>query len=104
MLFWRSFSHWLGGMGILVLILSFIPESKDGSTIHIMRAESTGPQVGKLVSKVKITSRILYLIYLTITVIEFIFLLLGPDKKYRCIRKHTFIIFNCWNWRICRII
>lgn len=81
MLFWRSFSHWLGGMGILVLILSFIPESKDGSTIHIMRAESTGPQVGKLVSKVKITSRILYLIYLTITFIEFIFLLLGPDKN-----------------------
>lgn len=80
-LFWRNFSHWLGGMGILVLILTFIPESEDGSTIHIMRAESTGPQVGKLVSRVKITSRILYLIYLGITVIEFVFLLLGPDKN-----------------------
>lgn len=79
-LFWRSFSHWLGGMGILVLILTFIPESEDGSSIHIMRAESTGPQVGKLVSRVKITSRILYLIYLGITIIEFVFLLLGPDK------------------------
>lgn len=79
-LFWRNFSHWLGGMGILVLILTFIPESEDGSSIHIMRAESTGPQVGKLVSRVKITSRILYLIYLGITVIEFVFLLLGPDK------------------------
>lgn len=80
-LFWRNFSHWLGGMGILVLILTFIPESEDGSTIHIMRAESTGPQVGKLVSRVKITSRILYLIYFGITVIEFVFLLLGPDKN-----------------------
>lgn len=81
MLFWRSFSHWLGGMGILVLILTFIPESKDGSTIHIMRAESTGPQVGKLVSRVKITSRILYLIYLSITIVEFVFLVFGPDNN-----------------------
>lgn len=81
MLFWRSFSHWLGGMGILVLILTFIPESKDGSTIHIMRAESTGPQVGKLVSRIKITSRILYLIYLSITIVEFVFLVFGPDNN-----------------------
>ena len=81
MLFWRAFSHWLGGMGVLVLLLAFIPESKNGSSVHIIRAESTGPQVGKLVSKVKMSSRILYVIYLVLTIIEFIFLLLGPDKE-----------------------
>lgn len=80
MLFWRAFSHWLGGMGVLVLILAFIPESSDGSTVHILRAESTGPQVGKLVSKMRLSSRILYLIYGVLTFVEFIMLLLGPDK------------------------
>ena len=59
-LFWRSFTHWIGGMGVLVFILAIIPESKDGSSMHILRAESPGPQVGKLVSKMRVTSRILY--------------------------------------------
>lgn len=81
MLFWRAFSHWLGGMGVLVLILAFIPESSDGSTVHILRAESTGPQVGKLVSKMRVGSRILYLIYFVLTFLEFIMLLLGPDES-----------------------
>ena len=63
-MFWRSFSHWIGVMGVLVFILAIIPESKDGSAIHILRAESAGPRVGKLVSKMRVTSRILYLIYL----------------------------------------
>ena len=63
MLFWRSFSHWIGGMGVLVFILAIIPESKEGSSMHIIRAESPGPQVGKLVSKTRASSRILYLIY-----------------------------------------
>ena len=76
-LFWRSFSHWIGGMGVLVFILIFIPESNDGSSMHLLRAESPGPQVGKLVSKMKITTRILYLIYLGMTVLEFIVLLFG---------------------------
>lgn len=80
-LFWRSFSHWIGGMGVLVFILAIIPESKDGSTLHIMKAESTGPQVGKLVSKMQVTSRILYLIYLTLTLVQFILLVIGPDEK-----------------------
>lgn len=80
-LFWRSFSHWIGGMGILVFILMVIPESKEGSTMHILRAESPGPQVGKLVSKMKLTSRYLYLIYLGLTVIELLLLWLGPDEK-----------------------
>ena len=67
MLFWRSFSHWIGGMGVLVFILAIIPESKDGSSMHILRAESPGPQVGKLVSRMQVTSRILYMIYLFFT-------------------------------------
>jgi trk system potassium uptake protein TrkH len=81
MLFWRSFSHWIGGMGILVFILAFIPESKDGTTVHILRAESTGPSVGKLVSKMQVTSRILYLIYMGLSIIMLITLLVLPDKK-----------------------
>ena len=77
-LFWRSFSHWIGGMGILVFVLIFIPESEDGSSMHLLRAESPGPQVGKLVSKMKVTARILYLIYLGMTVIEILVLYFGP--------------------------
>jgi trk system potassium uptake protein TrkH len=80
-MFWRSFSHYVGGMGVLVLILAIIPESKEGSAMHILKAESPGPQVGKLVSKMQVTSRILYLIYFVITVVEFLLLWLGPDKK-----------------------
>ncbi len=80
-LFWRSFSHWIGGMGILVFILALIPESKEGSSMHILRAESPGPQVGKLVSKMKVTSRILYLIYFGLTILLILFLYLGPDEK-----------------------
>lgn len=74
-LFWRSFSHWIGGMGILVFVLIFIPESNDGSSMHLLRAESSGPQVGKLVSKMKVTTRILYLIYLGMTILEIIILM-----------------------------
>lgn len=74
-LFWRSFSHWIGGMGFLVFVLIFIPESNDGSSMHLLRAESPGPQVGKLVSKMKVTTRILYLIYLGMTVLEVIILM-----------------------------
>ncbi len=80
-LIWRSFSHWIGGMGVLVFILAFVPESKDGSSIHILRAESTGPQVGKLVSKIKASARILYLIYIAFTCMEILLLWLGPDTK-----------------------
>lgn len=74
-LFWRSFSHWIGGMGILVFVLIFIPESDDGSSMHLLRAESPGPVVGKIVSKMKVTTRILYLIYLGLTVLEIIILM-----------------------------
>ena len=75
-LFWRSFTHWIGGMGVLVFLLAIIPMS-GGSHINLMRAESPGPSVGKLVPKVKHTARILYGIYLGLTVLEIIFLLAG---------------------------
>lgn len=82
-LFWRSFLHWIGGMGVLVFILAVIPESSEGSSMHILRAESPGPQVGKLVSKMKLTSRYLYLIYFGLTLLEFLLLYLGPDKEMK---------------------
>ena len=75
-LFWRSFSHWIGGMGVLVFVLTFIPESNEGSSMHLLRAESPGPQVGKIVTKMKATTRILYLIYLGLTVLEIAVLML----------------------------
>ena len=75
-LFWRSFTHWVGGMGVLVFLLSLLPLT-GGSHVNLMKAESPGPQVDKLVPKVQSTAKILYGIYLALTVIEFIFLLLG---------------------------
>lgn len=75
-LFWRSFTHWIGGMGVLVFLLAVIPLS-GGSNINLMRAESPGPSVGKLVPKVRYTARILYIIYLGMTVLEILFLIVG---------------------------
>ncbi|MCR5741629.1 MAG: TrkH family potassium uptake protein [Gammaproteobacteria bacterium] len=80
-LFWRSFSHWIGGMGVLVFILAIIPEAQEGSSVHILRAESPGVEVGRLVSRMKASTRILYLIYLGLSLLEFIFLSLGPNKE-----------------------
>ena len=79
--FWRSFTHWIGGMGVLVFILAIIPESDEGSAVHILRAESPGPQVGRLVTRMKASTRILYIIYFTLTIIMIVFLTLGPDEK-----------------------
>ena len=75
-LFWRSFTHWIGGMGVLVFLMAIIPLS-GGSNIHLMKAESPGPTVGKLVPKMKYTARLLYLIYFGLTILEIIFLLIG---------------------------
>ncbi len=75
-LFWRSFTHWIGGMGVLVFLLAIISMS-GGSHINLMKAESPGPSVGKLVPKVKYTARILYMIYFGMTVAEVILLLIG---------------------------
>lgn len=75
-LFWRSFTHWIGGMGVLVFLLAIISMS-GGSQLNLLRAESPGPSVGKLVPKMKHTARILYLIYLGLTATEVILLLAG---------------------------
>ncbi|MGX7205191.1 TrkH family potassium uptake protein [Enterococcus pingfangensis] len=75
-LFWRSFTHWVGGMGILVFTVAFIPIAS-GRTMHILKAEMPGPIIGKLVSKVSVTARILYVIYTVLTVIQIILLVLG---------------------------
>ena len=77
-LYWRSFSHWLGGMGVLVFLLAIVPSSKGtGFTMHLLRAESPGPDVGKLVPKMKQTATILYGIYVVLTISNFVFLLCG---------------------------
>ena len=73
-LYWRSFSHWLGGMGVLVFILAFVPAS---GSVHLLRAESPGPEVSKLVPKTKNSSIILYGMYIVLSVVNFIFLLAG---------------------------
>ena len=83
-LFWRSFTHWVGGMGILVFVIAFIPIAS-GRSLHILRAEVPGPVVGKLVSKVRLTARILYVIYAIMTVIEIILLLFGGMPLFDCI-------------------
>ena len=84
MLFWRSFTHWIGGMGVLVFVLAILPNS-EGQNIYLLKAESTGPQVGKLVSKVRFTARILYVIYFTLTLLEVILLLAGGNSWFEAI-------------------
>ena len=75
-LMWRSFTHWIGGMGVLVFIMAFLPLG-GGQNMHIMRAESPGPEVSKLVPKVKHTALILYSIYLALTLVQFIIMLIS---------------------------
>ena len=77
-LYWRSFTHWLGGMGVLVFLLAVAPGNKEkGFTMHLLRAESPGPDVGKLVPRMRKTAGILYIIYIVMTIIDIILLLLG---------------------------
>ena len=78
-LFWRSFTHWVGGMGVIVFVLAIMPMRKGGTgnQIHMMRAESPGPVVGKLVPKIRDTAKILYIIYFGMTVAEIILLLVA---------------------------
>lgn len=75
-LFWRSFSHWIGGMGILVFVVALFKDAT-GTTMHILKAEMPGPIVGKLVSKTTETTQLLYIIYTIMTALEVIFLMLG---------------------------
>ena len=87
-LFWRSFTHWIGGMGVLVFLLAVLPMA-GGSQFNLMKAESPGPSVGKLVPKVGGTARILYVIYFGLTVLEIVFLLLGGMPVFEAI-THSF--------------
>lgn len=76
MIMWRSFMHWIGGMGVLVFIMAFLPLS-GGQNMYLMKAESPGPSVSKLVPRVRTTAFWLYAIYFVLTVIEFVLLLAG---------------------------
>ncbi|HIV23200.1 MAG TPA: TrkH family potassium uptake protein [Candidatus Merdiplasma excrementigallinarum] len=76
MLFWRSFTHWIGGMGILVFVIAILPLA-GGSNMYLMKAESPGPSVKKLVPKVKRTAIMLYMLYVALTLVELVLLLAG---------------------------
>ncbi|OCN03700.1 potassium transporter KefA [Erysipelotrichaceae bacterium MTC7] len=84
---WRSFSHWIGGMGVLVFVLTILPieSNQQGNTIHVMRAESPGPSVGKLVPRIKDTARILYGIYFVMTVVLIVVLIIAGMPIYDAI-------------------
>ena len=86
--FWRLFTHWIGGMGVLVFVLAILPGYNSG-IMHVFRAESPGPSVGKLVSKLTRTAKILYGIYILMTLIEAAFLLCGGMNFYEAI-LHSF--------------
>ena len=80
-MFWRLFTHWIGGMGILVFVLAVLPMSGNRS-MHIMRAEVPGPTVGKLVPRIRKTASILYLLYIALTLVETVLLIAGGMSFY----------------------
>ena len=87
MLYWRSFSHWVGGMGVLVFLLALVPAGKkrEGFTMHLFRAESPGPEVGKLVPKMRQTAAFLYVTYILLTALNFIFLVIGDMDVFEAV-------------------
>lgn len=87
LLYWRSFSHWVGGMGVLVFLLAIAPSGDKGTgfTMHLLRAESPGPSVGKLVPKMRKTAAILYMLYVALTALDVIFLLLGRMPVFEAV-------------------
>ena len=84
-LYWRSFSHWLGGMGVLVFLLAFTGEKGQGFTMHLLRAESPGPDVGKLAPKMRTTAAILYIIYVVMTIINIVLLVIGDMPLFEAV-------------------
>lgn len=88
LIFWRSFTHWIGGMGVLVFVMALLPNVTDRS-IHLMRAEMPGPIFGKLVPRAKDTARVLYLIYIALTIVQIILLLCGGMSLFDSV-VHTF--------------
>lgn len=86
--YWRAFSHWLGGMGVLVFLLAIVPVSgtnHQGFTMHLLRAESPGPNVGKLVPKMRQTTLVLYATYLALTLLDIVFLLFGGISLFEAV-------------------
>lgn len=83
-LLWRSFTHWIGGMGVLVFIMAFLPLG-GAHNMHIMKAESPGPDVSKLVPRVRQTAMILYALYISLTLIQLVFLLFGGMSFFEAI-------------------
>lgn len=79
--FWRTFMHWIGGMGVLVFMMAVVPLA-DGRNMYLMKAESPGPTVGKLVPRVKSTAKILYGMYIVLSAVEFVFLIAGKMSIY----------------------
>ena len=103
LMFWRCFTHWIGGMGILVFVLMFLPKSQSGKTsmMHVMRAEVPGPTVGKIMPKISDTARFLYTLYFLLSAVQTILLRLGGLSWYESI-IHTFSTagtggFSCWS-------
>ena len=84
-LYWRSFSHWLGGMGVLVFLLAFTGDAGKGFTLHLLRAESPGPDVGKLVPKMRTTASILYVIYIAMTILDILLLVIGKMPLFEAV-------------------
>ncbi len=86
-LFWRSFSNWIGGMGVLVFLLAIMPGAgkENGFTLHILRAESPGPSVGKIVPRMRATAVILYCMYLVITLLNIVFLMIGGMPLFEAV-------------------
>ncbi|MBQ9785536.1 MAG: TrkH family potassium uptake protein [Clostridia bacterium] len=86
LIYWRSFTHWVGGLGILVFLLMMVPGGKnEGFTMHLFRAESPGPEVGKLVPKMRQTATVLYMTYIVLTVLNFTFLILGDMNTFEAL-------------------
>lgn len=90
LLFWRSFTHWLGGMGVLVFMLAIVPLS--GESIYLLRAESPGPSVSKMVPKMRTSAAILYAIYCAMTLLQILFYRLGSGMfgwgvKFNVVRQ-----------------
>lgn len=85
--YWRCFSHWVGGMGVLVFLLALVPGNKknEGFTMHLFRAESPGPDVGKLVPKLRQTAMVLYTTYVLLTILNFVFLVLGDMDVFEAV-------------------
>lgn len=86
-LYWRSFTHWVGGMGVLVFLLAIVPSGGrgEGFTMHLLRAESPGPDVGKIAPKMRQTAIVLYLTYIGLTVLNFMFLLFGDMPVFEAV-------------------